>query len=409
MNDNTSGKHQIDPFFQFVKGTQWNALIGRQGNEHNYLDGYIEAAIELASSVIDKRLYASRDTLILPILFNGRHALELTLKFGTEKLLDLEMIKTGHKRNHNIHSYWKTLHDNNIGDRGIRESLDDLEPYVESLAKIDDDGQELRYAINQDAQRSLEKYELANIGLIRSSLESMSKLLTKFRYRIIDLQDERKTETYTRDCSRSDLVDIAQTLGDHSFWKQESFLLDKKTVMMRYAISSTKFSKAVNAIRGSRPLAALVGLETPLKYIQDDKLRFVMERWSELYSTHNVSTDEVGTDLTNIDFHKREKHFAKRREIETSIGSVMETNELVDLETLFYIGREHWFGELYEEVLESTARGYKNQEQMRRGISHLLEKTNLLQCVMQGCESVGRPSLAANLRQLHLTQLSMHP
>ena len=130
MNNNTADKHQIDPFFQFVRGTQWNALIGRQGNEHNYLDGYIEAAIELASSVIDKGLYASRDTLVLPILFNGRHALELTLKFGTEKLLDMEMIKTGHKRNHDIHSYWKNLRDNNIGDRRIRETLDDLEPYV---------------------------------------------------------------------------------------------------------------------------------------------------------------------------------------------------------------------------------------------------------------------------------------
>jgi hypothetical protein len=44
-----------DPFFRRSLDAKWNACIGKQGGEQNYLDGYIEAAMELAGAVIDKK------------------------------------------------------------------------------------------------------------------------------------------------------------------------------------------------------------------------------------------------------------------------------------------------------------------------------------------------------------------
>lgn len=64
-----------------------DACIGTQGYEENYLDGYIEAAIELADAIIDKELYGKRDTLVLSIMYNARHAVEMTLKFSTDHLI----------------------------------------------------------------------------------------------------------------------------------------------------------------------------------------------------------------------------------------------------------------------------------------------------------------------------------
>lgn len=69
-----------DPFFSLPKNSEWNACIGRQSDEENYADGYIDAAIELATAVIEKGMYEKRDTLVLPILYNARHAIELNLK-----------------------------------------------------------------------------------------------------------------------------------------------------------------------------------------------------------------------------------------------------------------------------------------------------------------------------------------
>ena len=51
-----------DPFFDLPDDSEWNACIGRQATEENYVDGYIEAAIELASAVIEKRLHGQRDS-----------------------------------------------------------------------------------------------------------------------------------------------------------------------------------------------------------------------------------------------------------------------------------------------------------------------------------------------------------
>ena len=82
-----------EPFFKRNPVSTWNACIGKQGYEEHYIDGYIEAAMELAGGVIDKKMYRSRDTLVLPILYNARHAVEFTLKFATDRLVEAALIQ----------------------------------------------------------------------------------------------------------------------------------------------------------------------------------------------------------------------------------------------------------------------------------------------------------------------------
>lgn len=43
-----------DPFFSVIHDGEWNATIDRQGDEENYLYGYIEATIKLANSIVEK-------------------------------------------------------------------------------------------------------------------------------------------------------------------------------------------------------------------------------------------------------------------------------------------------------------------------------------------------------------------
>ena len=44
----------VDPFFQVVHDGQWNACIGVQGEELNYIDGYLQAAQLLVDTLIEK-------------------------------------------------------------------------------------------------------------------------------------------------------------------------------------------------------------------------------------------------------------------------------------------------------------------------------------------------------------------
>src|SRR6202000_424101 len=131
-----------DPFFKRGPSIEWNACIGRKGDEKAYVLGYMEAAIELVSAVIDKQQHGKRDTLAMPILYTARHAVELTLKFCARRLAAQAMQAVGLQHSHDVSSLWNLLKDANIGDREIAHHISELKPYVESLAAIDDDGQE---------------------------------------------------------------------------------------------------------------------------------------------------------------------------------------------------------------------------------------------------------------------------
>ena len=250
MTDTSSTPTTEDPFFAAVPNSEWIALLGKQGNEQNYLNGYIEAAIALASAVIDKRLISSRDTLVMPILYTGRHALELTLKFSINRLRRMGAIRSSHPPNHDVLSHWKHLRDSAVGDRQIRDSVVALQPYVTSLDRVDDDGQGFRYAETRAARPSLAGLEHANLCQIRSSLEAMGKVMTRLTHRVLDLENERRTCTYTDECSRSDLKEIAGMLGPHENWSKHGFDDAKKAVMDRYGLSSRKFSMSVTKIEG---------------------------------------------------------------------------------------------------------------------------------------------------------------
>src|ERR1700692_2684354 len=139
-----------DSFFGPSEDATWNACIGQQGDELHYVEGYLEAASELADAVIDKNMLAKRDTLVLPILFNARHAIELVLKYVTGQLFDCGVIPQKHPANHDIKGPLDHLVGADVADEAIREDLKSLERFVVSLDRIDEDGQELRYHVNRD-------------------------------------------------------------------------------------------------------------------------------------------------------------------------------------------------------------------------------------------------------------------
>jgi hypothetical protein len=106
-----------DPFFKRNVDRTWNACIGKQGDEENYLDGYMEAAMELADAVIARKMYRKRDTLVLPILYNARHA--VALKFATDRLAAAGLMPPVRRRDHNIKAYWDRLYAASLGDETL--------------------------------------------------------------------------------------------------------------------------------------------------------------------------------------------------------------------------------------------------------------------------------------------------
>ena len=389
-----------DPFFEVIPDGLWNACIGVQGSEEDYVDGYLEAARELVAAVLDKRMFGSRDSLAMPILYNCRHALELSLKFVIDHLHQIEMIAQRHKADHDIKSHWTHLRDAKVGDARLVALIDQLEPFVGSLAAIDDDGQELRYSRNRAGDKSLGGFAVVNLPHIQRSIDALGAILEGLKRRVVELEEERLTGAHTGECSREDLKVIAGMVGPHSDWGEPEFQDRKTAVMAQFDLGSRKFSHALTAIRQSRPLATLVGIETPLTYLSDEKALAAARLWADAYPAREVDPEDTGTSFFDRDFEALEAHAKKTQGLVEAISELLDRNEFADLETLYYLGRNRDQGEHYGDNLARTARRHALAKSRWDEVHHIMTKTNLLDSIMVGAREAGRPSLAAALRAI---------
>jgi hypothetical protein len=389
-----------DPFFKRVSDANWNACIGKQGHEENYLDGYIEAAMELAAAVIDKRMFAKRDTLVLPILYNARHAVELALKFTTDRFVAADLMPRG-RRDHNIQAHWNRLHAASPGDEQLLTIIDALKPFVDSLSRIDNDGQELRYHTNQSDDRSLADYSLANLQIIRDSLAELSDLISALKYRTMDFLEERTTGTFTNRCSRRDLLVIARSVPRRDLWKTPEFDQHKAIIKARFNLGNRQFSKALDMIQNNREMKAILGIESSLLHTSDDDVISAVTRWRRLHPVKEASSDHLGIDL--FDASRLEvmiDRLTTLNEISAELQTTLTPDKLAEIEAMFYIARDRVFPEFYERLVLEIKKEHTSANDARTRIEHLMEKTNFCECLRLSAEKLGRLSLAERLAHL---------
>jgi hypothetical protein len=382
-----------DPFFDLSGDAEWNACIGRQGDEENYADGYIEAAIELSTAVLEKRMYEKRDTLVLPILYNGRHAIELTLKLVIGELVRANIVSDGHPKNHDIASHLAFLESKVIPDELFRERLSALRPYVDSLAQIDDDGQELRFHENRDGQRSMEGKALANIAVIRESLGTLQEALKNLKNRSYSLCDEWRTGTRTTQCSRRDLSEIAGMLPKRENWASAEFDECKRRIKERFGLGNRQFSLALDKIQETRGLSGLLGIETDLTHLSDAKADWLLKQWDKLHPPRKKA-DDLGTEYFKLDRAAMQQEMADEAKVHEAITRELTQDEFADAETVFYLARDGVFPELYAPKLENKKREFRAHNDFRQEVRDLMSKTNFRRHFVEGLRSVGRLNFA---------------
>lgn len=216
----------------------------------------------------------------------------------------------------------------------------------------------------------------------------------------MEFENERRTESHTIECSRADLKIIALALGDHATWTDDSFNQKKADVRAQFGLNSRKFSDAVTKIRGSRPLATMVGLETNLSYLSDEKAGFALQQWANTYP--EIARDSESHDLISLDNVRDEigDYGRVTRELTQTITANFSNEELSDVEVISYIGRGQEFGEYHVEMIERVLKKYRNAATRYDNLYHIMTKANLLENVVVGARAVGRPSLAMMLRAI---------
>lgn len=398
-----------DPFFQVINDGEWNATLGQQGDVENYLDGYIDAAIELADAIFEKDLHGKRDTLVLPILYNARHALELNLKFATDNLNAAGILKDEKRKlDHDIARYLQGLLDSRIPDLELKATLECLKPFVDSLAQIDRDGQELRYHRNRDDEISLAQFAIVNLRLVRSSLHGLKKLLETVKCRTIDLIEEQRTGTFTASCSRKDLYAIARALPQRSEWSTPAFDKCKDEIKETYSLSSNGFQKAISIIESTRELRSIIGLASDLLYLTDDEILWAASQWRRLHPRTESAAESRAHVVNAADLRGEllSDHTAEI-EIYRTISSRLDATKIAEMTALFYLGRDRYKPEFYAEMVADTLRHTTTEGEMAK-LRSLITKTNFLTCIVAATSKIGRRTLSTVLKELDQHSTHLH-
>ncbi len=228
-------------------------------------------------------MIGSRDTLVMPILYNARHGVELALKLALRRLQYMDLGDGVAKQDHDITALWTQLNGIRFGDAALTAVVAELEPYVRSLGQVDADGQDFRYAVRNDGERSMANHGLVNLKRIRTSLDAVKEQLDYLRWRVFDLAYERDTGAFTAECSRRDLMEIARALPPRADWSLASFDAARDDIRHRFSLSSNAFTRALNVIQANREMGALIGLEFTLSHLTDRKVLDILAAWSALY------------------------------------------------------------------------------------------------------------------------------
>lgn len=385
---------QDDPFFSWSPHSEWNACIGLQADEEQYVDGYMEAALELAAAVIDKNLYAKRDILAMPILYNARHAVELALKFVISRLNGMGVMRKSHAINHDIEAHWRQLDEASIGDVGLRTLLQRIKPFVHSLSAIDDDGEQLRYHQTRDGAVSLADKTICDLERIRRSLVDLGKNLYALKRRATEFCDERATGTYTNKCSRRDLLEIARMLPPKTRWSDPDFKEHKTAIKKRFGLSGKALSQSLNIIKQHRELGSFIGIEFPLEFLTDEHALYVISEWKKAHPRQNSDKME----FTNIAASAFEEYFAVKAAVCKAVLQSLSSDEIADLYSIFTIGRERCFCEYYDETLSETRKRCQKEDELPEMVNYLITKSCLPEDLAQGLEVLGRLKLAAEIR-----------
>ena len=388
-----------DPFFSLNGPSHWNAFVGRQSEERYYIDGFLEAAVELATSVIEKKLSGQRDTLAMPILFTARHGLELSLKHAVSVLASGGILAGGAPENHDIAALWERLSAAPKCDAHLPILVSALEPYVRSLAAVDDDGQALRYYRRRDGELSLTDRSLVNLEVVLTSLRTMQQHLIDLGYRTVDLVEEKRSGTCTDACSRSDLFMIASRLPPREDWRSDAFENARLKLREDFGLSGRQLSDALNLIQGHRQLGSMIGIEFELAHLKDETANFAVELWRSLNPRQPAQPLRASLIIParKISLEEIERTEAALKGAAKTLSEKASEDELVDLETIYQIGRSSRWPEEYEAWLGRTKAEQKSPAERT---TYLLGKGNFQDALAEGVARLGRLRLGEALKAL---------
>lgn len=402
-------KRLFNDTFNIAKPTWLNACAGENGAQdiETYAEAYRLAPQILLDKVIEQgKLTELTDTLVFPIVFCIRHAVELQIK---DSILKLNNIRSNRQieqykvsGSHDIGIIWSFFIEQSlITDSRYQSLIDDITPYINDIAEIDPTGQVFRYPNDNEDNKHLVNTPIVNLALLKKRFTELDENLKKLNRLSNRLIEEYGQGTYTDTLSRYDISNIAELLLNREEWSSEDFVEVKENIKNTFSLSNRKLSKVADLIQEHYEFCQKINIEKPLKHaLYEDFLLYV----KCLKKIHPIKEDAGGS---GIDFWERDAaYFEEMKERDEIIINCVNTcldkisaEALADIAALYELGRHPglYWSEPYERILGYELKDHvsasKKKDDIFNLVRHRLQKTNAYDSIILSLTRLGQNSI----------------
>jgi hypothetical protein len=347
--------------FRGAEPTWANACVGDNGAPGiiDYASGFAAAANALIDSAIASQGIAlTVDTLVYPVCFTMRHAIELFLKASVVELTRIAETRTAPlprfslSSSHDLRLIWNYVKEHAFkSDARLAELVSLLEEYVLDVAKLDATGQVFRYPFDTSNKKHLTEIGVINFIVLKQRFNQAEHLLHAFTKLTSDLVDEYSWGTFTRTLSRQQLLQISGELPPRDAWKEEGFDSTRRDLMARYKLSAKELSKALNLIQKRPEMATRIGVHIPIPGLSIEALCSFFDQWCQLNELKDVVNPQAPRIVHLSDLDGTLADHAKANMVAEALAHKLSCDEFAAIEALFDFEDEAPFSEAFDRLL----------------------------------------------------------
>lgn len=221
-------------------------------------------------------------------------------------------------------------------------------------------------------------------------------VLRKLKYRVREFREENQTGTRTQNCSRSDLEFIAKEMAPYRTLGSPEFLEARDRVKARFGFGNRPFQEAYDVIKKSREFGVHFGQTFELKSLSDEHAKFFVSGWTKLHPPRPEGEPRSRI-VRSSELVELMRTAPCAPPVARELMAKLSIDDLADVETIYYLGRDKAFPEFYDSEFATTKKEYEVVPDPIGKVQHVLNKTNLLKYLSLGIRRLGRPSLADEL------------
>lgn len=282
---NTSDIKENDTF-RFGESYHLNACVGKNGyvDFFQYQNGYRDATSILLESI--RKPDFNPDSMVYPILYSARHAVELFLKNQIYQLYAVEEIVKGSvsQIRMNIHEIDELLAEYNRlveYDARFKEDTELLNDFLKDYVDVDNNGEAFRYPFSNVGELHNTQLYCVNLGIFAEKFNELLKLMDNLDFLTEQILEEYQTGTVVKGVSRDIIEQISKQLPLRSDWDSSEFAEVKAKIREEYELSSRTFQAVLKLIENHYEFAANIGLEVSIPTLTPQELREYLDIFNE--------------------------------------------------------------------------------------------------------------------------------